>query len=174
MNDTYFCNYCHRDRNHTIEHTLVTVPAPDQYGDCDQVLRLCSLCKEDHRHESPAVAFWVTHHEDGLIGVVFKPGREYEETDISYGGPCEEGYSYTHERYELHFNEVTFEWVVTLEITTDSRDCDSRYSSTRYLHARLEDLDKNRVAGAPGFKTPLWAERKNGEYRDFTAESMNY
>lgn len=170
--ETYQCDYCRRFRHESITYTLLG-PHPCE----DRDIKLCEVCERDRRHESPGVSFWIEGNDElPIMGVCFLPGREYDPVDVVKGGATEEGYNHVHERYELIYNEEIGEWIVTLETTVDSRDCDGRYLQTFYNYARLEELAGRDHSEYPEFKVPFWhrSTDQEGFYRDFTAESMNY
>lgn len=92
--------------------------------------------------------------------------KESNNIDFSYGGPTDEGYSYTGEVYSLHFDE---EWQVsylTAELTTNARDCDGQMSTG-------VDLIWYESDGLNERGYPNWS-RQDSYQRDHTAEAAGY
>jgi len=108
------------------------------------------------------VRFWVWHLE-GWVKLTLKPDQELS---LSWGGPDEEGYSYTSEKYIHEGEQVLYECVI------EAQDCDGRltnfYSSEwdgESVRDEGEDPDVNRI--------PKWVKASSRQ-RDYVAEAMGY
>lgn len=101
--------------------------------------------------------FWIWYG-DSQVKITLAPG---EEVSISYGGPTDEGYSYTYERY-VHTGDV-----VECDIDIRASDCagrlDRHASYECYLHELRVYEDSQ----------PNW-QRLSASQRDYAAEAAGY
>ncbi len=106
--------------------------------------------------------FWI-YWNDGFVKITLAPGQEIA---LSYGGPCEEGYSYTTEVFR-HVGDR-----VETESHQKARDCDGPMERHWYGECRMDRLDA-RDADEFGPARPDW-EEMHSDQRDYYAEAMNY
>jgi hypothetical protein len=89
--------------------------------------------------------FWVYsgNAEGGWVKLTLKPGQTLSHAS---GGPCDEGYSYREDSWTHNGDHLQG------ESSTESRDCDGRYS--HYWEGHAIDL------------LPHWDHYKSGNYVD--------
>ncbi len=126
-------------------------------------------------HENPGkpnpietARFWTS-----ISGTAVKLSiRDGESFSIQYGGPTEEGYSYTNETYTRHGSTIA------CEIDNTARDCDGQFDSHGESMCFLD-----RLAVRKGYYTeyhdgrvilyPDWNHVSSGQ-RDYSAERAGY
>jgi hypothetical protein len=115
------------------------------------------------------IRFWVWNWATERSGVrlTLKPGESLEHC---YGGPTEEGYSWTCETWTLDVDQFNNP-IVRREISVDASDCDGRLCDANECEALVptlpttyEELEKS-VGG--------WC-RTGSQHRDYSAEAMGY
>ena len=101
---------------------------------------------------------------------------------VSYGGPTEEGYSYTGVAvYPLEDEEQAAKGYYAFEQRTVSRDCDGKTESWKSGKVKLLDKSKRRYLNfAPGQKKGRFTSKRlayldlSSKQRDYSAEAMGY
>jgi hypothetical protein len=108
--------------------------------------------------------FWV-YHRSGIVRIKLNEGQT---VGFSYGGPTDEGYSYTAEQYSFDGQHVVSKW------RTDARDCDGRITHTGSAHCRFSRLSSGTFADeVNAVQFPDWMQGESSQ-RDFSAEAMGY
>lgn len=128
--------------------------------------------------------FWVWAAAGGWVKLTLRPGQELEHHS---GGPCDEGYSYTREKWTHEGDHVRAKW------ETNASDCDGRLDQggasccpldqlrARDMHAEEQgraaywgdDPTKPEFNGNAGIFAPEWTERRRFQ-RDHAAEAAGY
>jgi hypothetical protein len=115
--------------------------------------------------------FWIWYPPaEGWVKLTLKPGQRLT---LHWGGPHDEGYTYSAETYE--FTGYT----VICESTTSGCDCDGRLDTQLDVHcplAKLRDRDVFADSGldvSRGIMAPKW-ERVTASQRDYAAEAAGY
>lgn len=105
--------------------------------------------------------FWIDH-KGSFVRLKINAGQTLGH---SYGGPTEEGYSYTSQAYNFDGAMVACDW------RTDARDCDGRMTHTGSAYCAYARL----AAGyqEEGLAFPAWEHGETGQ-RDYSAEAMGY
>lgn len=109
--------------------------------------------------------FWHMLPHGGLVKIKLRQGQCVHH---SYGGPTDEGYSYTGETWWWDGDRVVSEF------TTRSQDCDGRMD----YHGRAECPTFSLNHGFsdpenPGVRFPRWNDLRQSQ-RDYSAEAMGY
>ena len=105
--------------------------------------------------------FWIDY-KGSFVRLKIKAGQT---VSYSYGGPTDEGYSYTGESYNFDGRMVACDW------GTDARDCDGRVTHTGSAYCAANRLTAGYVENGIAF--PAWEHGETGQ-RDYSAEAMNY
>jgi hypothetical protein len=107
--------------------------------------------------------FWIDRN-GGIVRLKLRKGQTVSH---SFGGPTEEGYSWTAETYSFDGQTVTCEY------GTDARDCDGRVTHSGEcscdvlaLRAGYNDLEC-------GVTFPAWQQGQSAQ-RDYSAEAAGY
>lgn len=121
------------------------------------------------RMNPPNARFWVWEC-DGWVKLTLKPGQTLR---YCYGGPHEEGYSYSEQEFEYDADEM----VVISRYTNNSRDCDGPLDYRSESHCRIDELqaeppDTDDPYG-PRPARPNWQKGESCQ-RDHYAEAMGY
>lgn len=98
----------------------------------------------------------------GWVKITLRAGQVLSRT---YGGPTDEGYSRTWERWEFDGAEVEY------ECCTEGRDCDGRHESGCTVVAWVSEL-AIRIEGH-ALPIPNW-RKESAHQRDHTAEAAGY
>lgn len=106
--------------------------------------------------KSPLIAKPITFRISKGKKISLMAGESFEQT---LGGPNEEGFSYSEEIYSREGN------VLFLEINTESRDCDGRYSRHQSLVCEIKDIRH--------CLRPNWRQEQFRQ-RDSSAIAMGY
>ena len=101
---------------------------------------------------------------DDYTKLTLTPGQEVA---LSYGGPCEEGYSYTAEVFR-HAGDG-----VTCETHTQASDCDGPMEHHYEGFCRADRLALRPAYGDEQLLLPEWG-RVAASQRDIYAEAMGY
>lgn len=114
--------------------------------------------------------FWISCHGSS-VKLTLRPGQVLEFTE---GGPHDEGFSYTHERFEFDGD------VLTSQTSTRSRDCDGPHESygdyvcpVHKLKAHVPCREYRTWVDGELVRFPDW-ERVSAHQRDHYAEAMGY
>lgn len=108
--------------------------------------------------------FW-THVNGGWVKLSVRWDRDLR---VCYGGPCDEGYSYSQTTWKHTGDGVREEW------QDWGRDCDGRHESGGERFAPLDqlaDITTDDVTGGP--RIPNWTLADRHQ-RDYTAEAAGY
>lgn len=94
---------------------------------------------------------------------------ERPTVEFASGGPTDEGYARSWERYTLADDGVEMEW------SEDARDCDGRISRSGEAFAAFEQL----AVRAPCDDSPAWLRlpewsQRSASQRDYSAEAAGY
>jgi hypothetical protein len=115
--------------------------------------------------------FWIWYQPgDCWVKLTLKPGQSLS---VTWGGPHEEGYSYSAETYEFDGQDVI------CECTTQACDCDGRLDTRVDLICHLDDLRSRDVFADSGLEdsrgilAPEW-NKVTAFQRDYTAEAAGY
>jgi hypothetical protein len=79
---------------------------------------------------------------------------------FNWGGETEEGYSYEELSIEADFERNC----LILEVSSESKDCDGRYSNYRAFESSIDDIENLQAKFEP----------VESHQRDYSAEAMNY
>lgn len=126
--------------------------------------------------------FWI--HRGGWVKLTLEPGQAVE---MESGGPTEEGYSYTSERFEYVTADDEGPDRIVCRVYESSRDCDGPMISGRTFWASIADGLRVRDMAAifdaenwpeehkasAGILAPEWQKGK-GWQRDVYAEAAGY
>jgi hypothetical protein len=104
--------------------------------------------------------FW--HYHVGAVLIKLEAGQTVTH---SSGGQTDEGYSWATNTYSFDGKTVTCEW------STDSRDCDGRYTSSGTSYCPLARLGGGYREDEIAY--PAW-EPGDARQRDYSAEAMGY
>jgi hypothetical protein len=107
--------------------------------------------------------FWI-YHRSGIVRIKINEGQTL---CFSYGGPTDEGYSYTGEAYNFDGKTVAVEW------RTDARDCDGRMTRTGSAYCNLDRLSSGSEDYEARVRFPAWEHGETGQ-RDYSAEAAGY
>jgi hypothetical protein len=107
--------------------------------------------------------FW-TDHRGGIVKIKIADGQTLSH---SFGGPTDEGYSWSGVTYSFDGRTVTCEWA------TDSRDCDGRMQHHGVAHCDVERLSQGYCDTDAGVIFPAWEHDEQGQ-RDHSAEAAGY
>jgi hypothetical protein len=107
--------------------------------------------------------FW-THHRSGVVRIKINAGQTLF---FSYGGPTDEGYSWTAEAYNFDGKTVAVEW------RTDARDCDGPITRTGSAHCSFDRLSSGYEDCEARVRFPAWENGETGQ-RDYSAEAAGY
>lgn len=108
--------------------------------------------------------FW--EHNTGLVKVKLDAGKTFHH---SHGGATDEGYHWEARRYSFDGKTVVCEW------TTDSRDCDGRYTRGGVSVCDVDQLRGGYDDQENGVRFPAWRDQKDEAYqRDHSAEAAGY
>lgn len=131
-------------------------------------------CPNDGRRRAhkrpPAARFWFVSHTSEWVRLTVRAG---ETVEITSGGPTDEGYSYSADRFTFDGAAVLHEW------KTEARDCDGRMDHYGERVCPVANLAARDVfANCPyphnaGVMAPAW-EDAEAYQRDYTAEAAGY
>lgn len=114
----------------------------------------------------PNARFWVFENQS-YVRLTLKP---FESLSMHSGGLTDEGYGYFWSRWTYEAGEG----VVTLEYSSDERDCDGRLSRGGELACPVAELDGLEPAWEGGERRSDWREAEPAWQRDESAEAMGY
>jgi hypothetical protein len=107
--------------------------------------------------------FWTDHNGD-IVKLKITAGQTLSH---SYGGPTDEGYSWTVLTYSFDGKTVTCEW------DSDARDCDGRMQHSGLTVCHVDQLASGYVDPDMGVTFPAWQTSEEHQ-RDHSAEAMGY
>ncbi len=109
--------------------------------------------------------FWVWHRE-GFVRLALQDNQEIE---FYHGGPHDEGFSHTQERYSRVGDTVHY------ELHEWGRDCDGAYSNVSEYRCPITMLAANNDGGYEGNAPPrpVWTNGQSSQY-DESAEMAGY